>query len=353
MNNSYEILPDTFSFEESEAIRRPGPVRHPKRGYVFQHGEFGEFQETTGRLRPHPTFGYVWVKPTAPTQEMYEIEPEIIPPLDERKPVMDTTAVPFRWICHLDMDFGSYNARGTGTLISPRHVLTAGHNLIDNESGAVVQPSRITVTPAYNCASRSAAPFGSTTAAKWVAHPRWVAAQSTASGPTTADYQYDFGVITLNNVIGDQSHAILGNKPLGFWGSPQQGFGTRINPRTPASIKGLPVNISGYPGDFCCLDPVDPNLNCPSPKWAGAQFRAFANITNPAPARAPLFMLYNLDTFGGHSGSPVWLRWKDFRNLVAIHTGPGWVVDPAERRRSNRGVRITQAVMDQVRAWMR
>ncbi len=352
---TYQTYPNgqEVSQEEQEAGRKPGVARHPRRGYVWQRGEVGEFQETPGNVQTHPTFGYVLVKEQGPAQETYEIEPEIIPPLDERKPVLDTTAVPFRWICHLDMDFGSYNARGSGTLISPRHILTAGHNLIDRDSGKVVRPKSITVTPGYNCTAGSRAPFGSAMAAKWVAHPIWTAAQSKAGGPTRSDFQFDYGLITLNRPIGDQRFAALGNKPLGFWGSRQYGFGTRLNPRNPNDLRGLPVNISGYPGDFCCLKPVTPTTSCSPQHWAGAQFRAFANITNVAPAQAPRFMLYNLDTYGGHSGAPVWLRWQDFRNLIAIHTGPGWVVDPAERRRSNRGVRITQEVLNQVQAWMR
>jgi V8-like Glu-specific endopeptidase len=285
-------------------------------------------------------------------EALHEIEPEIIPP-DDRRPVLDTTAVPFRWICHLVIDFGYSTGRGSGTLISPRHILTAGHNLIKRRNGIVRRAQRITVTPAHNCAASNPAPFGSSVTDQWVAHERWVTGQHRVSGPNLADRQFEYGLITLKTAIGDQRFATLDNKPLGFWGSKQYGFGTRIRPRIPSSIRGMSVNISGYPSDKCCLDPLDPNVACPPEQRGGAQFRAFGNITNPAPAAAPLLMLYNLDTVPRNSGAPVWIRWQDFRNLVAVHTGPGWVVDPTERLRSNRGVRITEDVMNQLQAWTR
>lgn len=352
MYPTFEMYPSEQEIYAQETSGRPGVAPHPTWGYVWQQGETDGLQEAGG-LRPHPDFGFVLAKPEGAARELNEVEPEIIPPLDERKPVLDTVKVPFRWICHLDMDFGSFQARGSGTLISPRHVLTAGHNLISREAGKAVQPKSITVTPGYNCTAAKRAPFGSAAAAKWVAHRVFAAAQAKPGGPTVADRQFDYGLITLAQPLGSVRHAVLGNRPLGFWGCPNNGFGARINPKSIDVLRGKPVNISGYPGDFCCTTPVDPSKSCSPQHWAGAQFRAFANVTNPAPSAAPRFILYNLDTYGGHSGAPVWLRWQNFRNLIAIHTGPGWVVDPAERKRSNRGVRITQEVLDQVRAWMR
>ena len=56
---------------------------------------------------------------------------------------------------------------------------------------------------------------------------------------------------------------------------------------------------------------------------------------------------YALDTFGGHSGSPVWLRWQGVRTLVAVHTQNGG------GRGFNRGVRISADVLANVKAWCR
>src|SRR5690606_487121 len=60
-------------------------------------------------------------------------EPEVIG-TDDRVQVKTTTEVPFRWICSLDLFFDdpddstkTLKFSGSGTLIGPRHVLTAAH----------------------------------------------------------------------------------------------------------------------------------------------------------------------------------------------------------------------------------
>lgn len=287
--------------------------------------------------------------------EPLEYEPEIILP-DERQFTPDTTAVPFRWICRLSVNYGGRDVQvSTGTLISPRHVLTAAHVLtrFDRTKRRIQTAQSIRVTPGYNCAATVPAPFGSTTSAAWHVPAIWRAGVAKAGGPTRADRQFDYGLITLREPIGDRRAMLLGNLPLGYWGSRTRGFGTRINPKTPASIRGLQVNLSGYPFDKCCKNPRVRSVRCPAHLGSGAQFRSFARITDPAPAAFPRLIFYNLDTFGGHSGAPVWLRWEKFRNLIAVHNGPSSAVVPGQRGISNRGVRITQDVMNNVRAWMR
>jgi len=39
--------------------------------------------------------------------------------------------------------------------------------------------------------------------------------------------------------------------PLGFWGSPERGMGTRIRPIELSRLRDQPVNIAGYPIDKC------------------------------------------------------------------------------------------------------
>ena len=54
---------------------------------------------------------------------------------------------------------------------------------------------------------------------------------------------------------------------------------------------------------------------------------AAGTIVNATPSAASELIYYDLDTCGGHSGSPVWVRAGETRNLVAIHTGrPSWCV---------------------------
>jgi len=363
---AYTEIEDQLDASDNEGVddqRELGSgnlLRDPSLGYVWSVSRLGpsnnerfDDQEEvgSGNVLRDPLLGYVWSVPrSAIAGEVMEPEEEVIPPIDDRRPVVDTTAVPYRWICHLALDFGpdpahpnnNIHARGSGTLISDRHVLTAGHNIISPRFGQV---QGIRVTPGHNCAASRAAPLGFTTAASWQTHPQWQAARN---------FQFDFGLLTLRSAIGRQRQPALGNQPLGFWGSTDLGEGTRINPRTPADLNRRRAYISGYPGDKCCFRRFDPTTqHCRVNSWAGAQFRSSGHITNPSPASAPRLILYDLDTYFGHSGSPVWLRWDRFRNLVAVHTGPGSAVPSEPPHVSNRGVRVTADLLAQVRDWMR
>src|SRR4051812_36655894 len=124
-------------------------------------------------LAYHPLLGYrpVGTPPsTVPVPGIGRggaLETEILG-ADGRVRVADTLPVPFRFVCCLEMFFTHPNnpldqirVRGSGTLISDRHVLTCGHNLLFSLPGFAaagrVRPARVTVTPARN---GTATPFG-------------------------------------------------------------------------------------------------------------------------------------------------------------------------------------------------
>jgi V8-like Glu-specific endopeptidase len=56
---------------------------------------------------------------------------EVIGDTDSRYPVKDSFSIPFRFVCHLEIDYKKTRVKGgaTGILISRRFVLTAAHNL--------------------------------------------------------------------------------------------------------------------------------------------------------------------------------------------------------------------------------
>lgn len=318
----------------------------------------------TSDLVYHPRLGWGWRVPGrggahAELDELDELgwggevrggmEQEIIGP-DGRVRVNPTTGVPFRWICSLRMAFpdpanpgGSIFFRGSGTLISDRHVLTAAHNLRDFIDGAVglQTVSGVAVRPALN---RTVTPFGTSGSATVRTAPGW-------NGTSTA---LDFGLITLSDALGARRHASLGNQPLGFWGSPARGAGTRLRALEDRVLRGAEVNLSGYPGDKCGASPATGSASaaeiaaCDLAQFASTQWRSFGRVIEPSPVGAAL-LAYTMDTVTGNSGSPVWLRWKEQRNLVAVHSG-GLGGTPAV---GNQGVRITDAVLAQLRTWIR
>ena len=323
---------------ESEGAPAPAGelIHHPRLGWGRRRRRGGPERELEGMA---------WLAGAGPELE------EIIGNGDTRRRVEPTTGVPYRWICNLTLVFGTPGDpaaldefTGSGTLISDRHVLTAAHNLHNTLGDSVLHTVRtVRVRPGLN---RRRAPFGESVSAKVRVAPAWDGVSDAA----------DFGLITLADDLGAQRHASLGRRPLGFWGSPDRGAFTRIRPLKDEVLRGAEVNVCGYPGDKCGNRPARGSATraqlagCDPALQGSTQWRAFGRVTGPL---LPALLTYDMDTAGGQSGSPVWLRWKGFRTLVAVHGGK--LDDPARSGVTavNEGVRITDAVLAQLRAWMR
>jgi V8-like Glu-specific endopeptidase len=86
--------------------------------------------------------------------------------------------------------------------------------------------------------------------------------------------------------------------------------------------------------------------SCPSNRRASTQWRVTGTVLGFSAAPAQRELYHSADAWWGYSGSPVWLRWRGARNLVGILTGAN------EVGVSNRAVRVTDAVMRDVRRWL-
>ncbi|MBP6821903.1 MAG: peptidoglycan-binding protein [Acidobacteria bacterium] len=345
MNNYFTFETETFG---SESFLNEEAQLMPDATFGWVRPVQSEWHSETGELVEDPTFGYVRrVQSEIAGEQSWDREGEIIG-ADQRALVTNTARSPFRWICAFELRFPTAIARGTGTLISARHILTCGHNLKHNRLGSV---RSITATPGMN---GTRAPFGSFNAAKWDFLPDQWGRQF--------DPQFDFGLVTLPKPISALKQAALGGRPLGFWSSASWGEGTQILISSPQSLTGNTASISGYPGDKCgtqqlkrggCV-PINGPTGCnPVSSHATTQWQALGQITQAAPAATPRLLLYTADTFGGQSGSPIWVRNQSKLNLVAIHTGPRLDASGRPQCDSNRGVRLTTELWEQVRNWMR
>lgn len=196
---------------------------------------------------------------------------EVVIGADDRTQVTSTTLPPWRWICSLRITAANgAQFIGTGWLVGARTVMTAGHCVYMHSQGGWVR--EIEVVPGRNGASR---PFGSCTATAFRSVNGWTA---------NHDRDFDYGAILLPTThrFGDQ---------LGIFG---------YAALSDAELLNLTLNLSGYPGD----------------KPAGTQW-FHARVASSVTSRT---VVYNIDTAGGQSGSPVWRLRDGQRHAVGIHT---------------------------------
>ncbi len=208
---------------------------------------------------------------------------------DGRTRVPDTTVFPYSAITQLEIDFPFGSVLCSGWMISPNAVATAAHCLYYSALGGWAQ----TIT-AYPGRAGDLAPFGGVAATNWNVSQKWLNTQAP---------RHDYGVIQLAEPIGDT---------VGY-------FGYQFNTRNQFFV-GKPVVVSGYPGDKYDAE-------------AGTQWQMSGKIAQARKRR----LFYNIDTYGGQSGSPLYGKWvrKDCDPCVfGIHTygvGGNWTRNSATR----------------------
>ncbi len=231
---------------------------------------------------------------------------EVVIGLDDRKRVGPQTippslAYPFNTICyfHKYVQGIGWRRGATGTLLTPQVVLTARHCL-ENGLGTGRWHRKIIVVPGFAGDLRRAHRH------RKPARPNQISA---TTGRFRAHPTLDFGVIILPRPFRTPGK-FMPLHPLG------------------ARSAGVTLRIAGYPKDkpFGTI-------------WRHSEPLRAKRITSTR-------VHYTIDTYAGHSGSPVWLAYRDGRRAqVAVHT--------TGSSKQNSGVRITPAVIRQVRLWCR
>lgn len=251
--------------------------------------------------------------------------PEIIPPKDSRRKVKvrQLDDPPFRYICSL-VRKNNGSPLGTGTLIGPRTVLTAGH-VISGESSTNVK-----VIPARHGNDKPL--FGTAVSISLKLPDDFVEVTGT-----------DYGIVILDNDIG---------KRAGYWGVehkrwPWDSRGTSILPdRLPFLPGGFKVNLAGFPRDLPKDKPHTAPCESRSSK-ARFMYRVFDTTVKYFKKKTPPGLLeYKNDTCRGMSGSPIWIkrsRWTGGRVMVGIHIRANVAATPGL---ANAGVLIDDKVRE-------
>ena len=222
----------------------------------------------------------------------------------DRQRVADTRVSPFRKICDLEITAADGTlASGTAWFITPRTLVTCGHCVFVFSPGTSVHGmvNKVLVMPARNGETDE-----SQSLIGWVevqqenlrVHDRW---------RFEGNLDFDYGVIILpdNQALGDQ---------VGFF---------NFDSFSDQELNGALPTLSGYPD------------NVPE----GTQWFE----TNPIRQVAPAHIFYDIFTFGGQSGSPVFFADNEEQTACAIHNFGNIPF--------NRGVRITSDVKAQLNTW--
>jgi glutamyl endopeptidase len=213
----------------------------------------------------------------------------------ERRRHEDTASAPWRAVCYLEIKGSSGKGQGTGWMISPDLLVTAGHCIYDANYGGDGKATEIVAYPGRNGNNFPYQPVACVVAD---AHPSYRAG---------ADPRYDIGILKLSRKVGVE---------IGW-------FGLAVYDLQLA-IKCL-VNLGGYP-------------TSKSPQ--GSMWKDAGRIESGDQH----FFHYYIDTEKGMSGAPVF--WSDGRQRLALAVHTTW--NPAKN--INAGVRITNEIMDWIEA---
>ncbi len=219
---------------------------------------------------------------------------EVIIGADDRVRITQTTQEPWRRICALRITFPSGSTyRGTGFLIGPRAVATAGHCVYLHNQGGWAR--KVEVIPGCNGSSR---PFGQVESTLFRSVAGWVTSKKPES---------DYGCIVL-------PPGSFGGRNLGSFG-----FAAFDAPK----LLAQPAVVAGHPGDKLFAE-----------MWGMA--RAIKTVTTAT-------LIYDIDTMGGQSGAPVYVKREGQRYVVGIHNYGAAA--------GNSATRVTQPVYQRLLAW--
>jgi len=240
---------------------------------------------------------------------------------DDRERVLETDEYPWCLIAFLEIEFPLGSGIGTGWLVGGNKILTAGHCLYSHDHGGWAQSIKVIPGNDVDKPEKSTsddAPYGSYEAVALQTTPEWI---------SDAKVELDVGMIHIDYPIGDD----LGNFGISVYSESNE-------------LNGAMIRIAGYPMTYHPLNEETNSLS--EEKVAGQMYTHSDKIIDIKDGR----ILYELDTTGGQSGSPVVLLGLDVLGPVAIgihNYGYGNF-----QKQENKATLINQNIWDHIQHWL-
>ncbi|HEY3040287.1 MAG TPA: peptidoglycan-binding protein [Pyrinomonadaceae bacterium] len=268
----------------------------------------------------------------------------------DREQTSNTIDRPFRWVCLVTPEYKSAKVgSASGLLISPRHVLTAAHVILDDVDDGdgrrqLEEVVRVSVDPGHDqrpIAERTAGmkPFG------------------TLMGPgrhtpdcyrqRSCSKSCDYALIELEQPIGNRKFDLrirdvdgkrkLKTVTLGYWGD-SPGFEIRAVSQT--DLNGVKIFSAGYPHEF--------NRVQMRARGEGVDNARTKPIRERLPSCYGNVLCHTADTTVGQSGSPVWRLVE--QNGKSVFQLVGIAIEAANPE-YNYALALTEEVLKQIEKW--
>lgn len=283
---------------------QPAPAPEPQR--TFWRGSIGDVSLGSSSL-----IAEVMKTGRASQTEVLESSNESVIGIDSRVRLRDTHLSPWRMICAIRSHWGAQLEAGTGFLVGPNLVLTAGHVVFPKRRRA--PPSRIEII--FGLDGDEPEPFGKAEGARIVMHERW---------PTDFDFACDVAGVYLTQPVG---------KKLGW-------FGVAARPKE--DLRSTWAHVTGYPA----ADARGQQLS-PDRLWQLMHHRS--PVVDVRDGR----VFYATDTTAGQSGAPIYLHEPAVSPtpvVVGVHAY-GERSTPSAIGAANSGPWIDDGLFERIRKW--
>jgi V8-like Glu-specific endopeptidase len=208
---------------------------------------------------------------------------------DDRTRVTNTESYPWNTVGYISTSYPSGSAyRGSGAIVTPYMVLTAGHMVYDwgTEGGYA---SAMNFSPGQRQMSPGGAvtrPYGAVTASSWQTNANYIDALKTNPA---VQFDYDYAAVFFNTSF----------------------TGVGLSTYMPVVFNLAPdaINLAGYPPS------VQGETN------SQGMWHSYGDVTGVTDR----IIYYDADTTSGNSGGPVWEFISGLRRIVAVHvvSSPG------------------------------